>query len=200
MDKPALIEHLAGGHRIALDPEKHIYYVDGIPKPGVNEIMRIVGLNKDWSGVDTFYRDRGTAVHKAINLHLMGTLDPDSVDPVVVKPYLDQFIAWHKANPSAGLIFSERPLYSEAGDFCGTVDLIMDGVIWDFKCSKKLDREGERQYKRVGAGYRSLVRDAIGATLPFKLMLLTGEGPAKILSWECPFELWDAVLTLYRHC
>lgn len=184
-------------HTIALDQETHTYRVDGLVKPGANEIMKAVGLSKDWSGVDTFYRDRGIAVHEAISLYLRDELDDGSLDPVII-PYVQQFKEWLIENQAAGLLLSERPLYSEAHDFCGTVDLIINGTIYDFKCSKRLDKEAERQYRRLGSAYRTLVRDDMGMDLPFKLMLLTGEGKARVLSRDCPYAVWAAVMRLYQ--
>lgn len=192
-----VVTNVVNGRTIELDEDTHTYRVNGVIKPGANEILRAVGLAKDWSGVDTFYRDRGIAVHSAINLYLQRDLDEGSLDPVIV-PYFKQFMTWFKSIPEAGgLLMTEKPLYSPRYDFCGSVDLIMNGVIWDYKCSKKLDREAERQYKRIGSAYRTLVWEQMGFDLPFKVLLLTGDGPAIVKSWDCPMMTWDAVMTLY---
>lgn len=192
-----MLTNMANGHVIELEPETHTYRVDGVIKPGANEIIKAIGMGKDWSGVDTFYRDRGIAVHSAINLYLQKDLDESSLDPAIV-PYFEQFVTWFKSIPEVGgLVMTEKPLYSPRYDFCGSVDLIMNGVIWDYKCSKRLDKEAERQYRRIGSAYRTLVRDQMGFELPFKVLLLTGEGPAVVKSWACPFVTWDAVMTLY---
>lgn len=182
-------------HTIELD-ENHVYRVDGIIKPGANQILKAVAPPKDWGQVPEYYRDRGLAVHAAIDLYLKGQLDEESLDPACI-PYFNQFRAWLHKNEAAGLVMSERPLYSEPYDFCGTVDLIINGTIFDYKCSKKIDKDAEKQYRRLGSAYRMLVKHDLGLDLPFKLMLLTGEGDAKVLSWECPLSTWDAVMTIY---
>lgn len=188
--------HLGNKYKIELDPETHVYKVNGVVKPGANQILKAVGLSKDWSGVDPFYRDRGIAVHSAINLFLRGELDEESLDPVIV-PYFNQFKEWLSENEAAGLLLTERPLYSERLDFCGTIDLIMNETIFDFKCSKRIDKETERQYRKLGSAYRTLVCDDLGLVLPYKLMLLTGEGKAKVIPMDCPVDIWEAVMTLY---
>jgi hypothetical protein len=179
---------------IVFDEASHTYYVDGKKKPGVNEILKAVGLSKDWTGVDSFYRDRGVAVHKAIDLYLRGTLDESSIDPFVA-PYFRQFLEWQREQKDwGGIILTERPFYSEIYDYCGTVDLIANGTIWDYKCSKSPDPVAELQ----GIGYRVLVLEVFGHDYPSKVLQLPGVGKAKVINYDGGLDLWDAVMKLYN--
>ena len=55
--------------------------------PRVTEVLRAVGLGPDFSAVPAatleHARQRGTALHAAIEWHHEGTLDPDSLHPEV---------------------------------------------------------------------------------------------------------------------
>lgn len=181
---------------LSFDYVSHRYTWDGKVVPGVSEILKETGQTKDWSAVDPFYRDRGSAVHKAVELWIKGELDETSLDPVIV-PYFEQFKAWVKKEKIAGVLMAESPFYSEALGFAGTIDLIANQVIWDVKCSKKLDKSSEFQYRAQGAAYRTLIRENMGLDLPFKLLLLTGEGEAKVIPLHAPYSLWDHILGIY---
>lgn len=67
------------------------YYVDGVWCWSITAAMKASGLTKSMDGIPEFYRDRGKAVARAIELHEMGDLDPESVDPVHVLPRLNQW-------------------------------------------------------------------------------------------------------------
>ncbi len=181
---------------LTFDPEKHIYYWKGKPVPGVSEILKETGQAKDWSAVDPFYRDRGSAVHKAIELWVKGELDETSLDPVIV-PYFEQFKAWTLKENVAGVLLSENSFYSEEMNFAGTIDLIANQCIWDVKCSKKLDKASEWQYRLQGAAYRTLVKENMKLDLPFRVLLLSGEGEAKVIPMYSPVVAWEHLVELF---
>lgn len=107
------------------DHEKHVYTL--LPKkivlPSVSEIIRPLS---DFSRIPQatleFARARGVAVHKACELHDLGTLDEDDLDDQLL-PYLDgwkKFCADH--NPVHTLI--EHPLYHDTMLYAGTPDRV----------------------------------------------------------------------------
>jgi len=62
--------------------EKHAYWVDGKPAPGVNEILKDVGIiNDQWYTEDA--RERGTETHKAIAYYLTNSTMPPLLLPEV---------------------------------------------------------------------------------------------------------------------
>lgn len=103
---------------IILD-EKHRYFVDGKPYPGVTEILKDCGIIDD-----SWYTDqaslRGTHIHKACQYIDEKCLDRDTVDPLYL-PYLrayEKFLdecrpEWYK--------IEHKVFHKELG-YCGTLD------------------------------------------------------------------------------
>src|ERR1041384_2280356 len=83
---------------LRFDSEAHHYWIGKKRIPGVSEILQRVGLVKDYKGIDPYYRDRGIATHKAIELYLKGTLDIESLDPAV-KPCFEAFMSYEMKHP-----------------------------------------------------------------------------------------------------
>lgn len=157
-------------------------------KPRVTDIIRALGLSKDYAGISPFYRERGIAVHKCIELFFKGTLDEESIDEVC-KPYFEGFKKWWaEYSCKTGLIQSE--LHLENDDYQGTLDLCVADAIYDFKCSKSHDRAAEIQ----GAGYKNLLE----TDSPFTVIQLPGDGSYKLIEYESSIALWDATWTLYQ--
>lgn len=165
----------------------HEYFLDGNKLPGVSEIIKTVGLSKDFSGVDPFYRDRGKAVHSCIELFLLGTIDETSIDPVC-RPFYEGFLRyWDK--------YATKPIHIEEkfhanGAFAGTVDLVTGGEIIDWKCSKSHDPAAEIQ----GEAYKVLV----GKGLPFKVVQFPGDGTYKVYEYGSGVDYWPSVMKLYE--
>ena len=70
----------------AEDTHKYWIEVEGAEMvvPSVSTIISHI-LELDYSGIDPFYADRGTAVHKAIELLIEDNLDEESLDEDGVK-------------------------------------------------------------------------------------------------------------------
>jgi hypothetical protein len=186
-----------GRNMLTFDPEKHQYFFDGKPVPSVSEILRITGQAKDWKYTPEFYRQRGEVAHKCIELFVKGELDEDSVDEVV-RPYLNQFKEWLTLEKGAGILLSEKPFYSKQLVYAGTCDLIANQVIYDIKCCKKLDDAALSQYSGQGSAYRTLIKENMDKDFPFKILLLTGTGSAKIVPVYAPYALWEHILGIYN--
>ncbi len=106
---------------LEFDEAAHEYRLDGRIVPSVTQVLKPL---YDFSGIPPEVLERkrqlGTAVHKAIELDIAGTLDPDSI-----APELDGYLmAWAQFK-AAGFRpqFSELRLASKSG-FAGTLDLI----------------------------------------------------------------------------
>jgi hypothetical protein len=175
--------------RVDFDEETHTYYHGGKEVPGVTSILKAVGLSKDYSTVDTFYRDRGIAVALAIELFLKGTLDEKTIDPAI-QPYYDGFRRYWDKHAS-------KPVGIEAhnGDedlwFAGKVDLITATRIIDWKCSKSHDPVAELQ----GEGYKTLWQ---ALKLPFDVVQFDGTGDFKIFEYGDRIDTWPAVMKCFE--
>lgn len=104
---------------LTFEPESHTYRLEGKVIPSVTQILTSEGFI-DGSWFTEYSRDRGTKVHRAIELYDDGDLDEERLDPVL-RPYLE---AWKrfKAHASVSVLRSEIQLASEAYQFAGTVD------------------------------------------------------------------------------
>lgn len=112
---------------IKLDPETHIYTVNGNEKTSVTQMLKKVGI-VDYTGLDPYYAERGTMVHDYCTLSAQGWLDFDTVREDCVN-YVKTF---ERIVFELGLKYlsAEQLCYDEEYDICGQYDLIME---WDDK-------------------------------------------------------------------
>lgn len=157
-----------------------------IKKPRVTDILRKVGLSKNYEGISDFYKERGTACHRAIELYLQDDLDESSIDESY-KGHFDGFLRFWKEQKIAQFT---SELHLENDDYQGTVDFVGDGRIFDWKCSKAHDRVAEIQ----GAGYKKL----LGNDQPFTVVQLPGDGTYELVEYSAPIALWDATWLLWQ--
>jgi hypothetical protein len=116
--------------RVVFEPTNHHYFVDGIRKPSVTEILKETGVSTDFEEIGSFSerlrekvafkRDLGTALHADIHAADDGDLDWDTVDDRVL-PYLE---AWMIFRENTGLmpLARERVIFHPSLDYCGTFD------------------------------------------------------------------------------
>lgn len=173
---------------LRFDPDEHKYWMGKKRIPGVSEILKKVGLSKDYSEIDPFYRDRGIATHKAIELHLKGILDLKSLDPAV-EPCFRAFLTYWEGHTDK-IIALEKPM-SSGEDFAGTPDLITDKAIYDWKCSKSHDKVAELQ----GAAYKMFLPPP---RLPFIVVELHDDGTFEPFDYGDSVSHWPSVMDLYR--
>lgn len=179
------------------DEAKHIYRIGERRIPGVSEILKTIGIVKDFSGVDPFYRERGIACHRAIELYINGDLDEETLDPVCA-PYLDGFKKWwtQQGVIASTPLATEARLYSQKFGFSGTIDLILGNTIIDYKCSKSPDPASELQ----GLMYQWLAHENYDELMPFGVLQLPGDGtfvpiPGTI---NYQWDLLDGIIDLYK--
>ena len=108
--------------RLTLDPEPHTYYLDGRVIPGITEIRTALGIGYPHTTTDPVHRERGKAVHRAIELYDNGDLDESSVDPAVA-PYLKAYIQFRE-DTGFEPVHSELMLASERDWYAGTLDKV----------------------------------------------------------------------------
>jgi len=120
--------------------------------PSVSTIISNI-LDLDYSGIDPFYADRGTAVHKAIELLIADNLDEGSLDEEII-PFLNAYKKFVKETQF-------QPIHSEIRVFdkdlwvAGTLDLIgsigENKVLIDIKTGQK-----QKWHQLQTAGYAIL--------------------------------------------
>ena len=102
-------------------PETHNYTVDGRPLVSVTQCLCYSGV-VDTTWYNDWGRERGSAVHKAIEYHNDGDLDYDSLDPNIVG-YFDAYLKFKEQKrwfPSE----SELHVYDSVRGFAGTLDAL----------------------------------------------------------------------------
>jgi len=202
MQKTTIIPSPSKKYSLSFDPVEHKYWIGKKRIPGVSEILQKVGLTKDFKGVDQFYRDRGIATHKAIELHLLGCLDQSSLD-MAIQPCFNAFLAYEREHPLGNILALEKPMANLSESFAGTADLVTDKAIYDWKCSKSHDKVAELQgqaYKHlVFENWLDLKHSATDLTrLSFIVVELHDDGTYAEFNYGESYEEWSSVLALYR--
>jgi len=99
------------------------YKIGGVKLPGVTTILKEVGaIDTRWA--QQWHLDRGTAVHKTIELHNKGVLDYDSIDPEVT-PYFEQWLEFENVS-EIKVLTSEKKVTHETLLYGGTLDMIAE--------------------------------------------------------------------------
>lgn len=180
---------------LKFDPEGHRYFKGKKRIPGVSEILQKVGLTKDYSKIDPFYRDRGVATHLAIRYYLEGRLDLATLDPAI-QPQFEAFLWFWKDHSKERILAIEKPLCDSSEAFAGTIDLITEIAIYDWKCTKAHDKAADLQ----GQGYKTLAREnCLGAReLPFIVVELHDDGASTEFNYGTACQQWSSVLNLYQ--
>ncbi len=108
---------------IEFDPEKHVYFVDGIRYPSVTEI--IAESDGYGTAANFFTREaaiRGNFIHRIVELDILDRLDTDSIDQALM-PY---YTAWKKFRQENMLTVEsvEKPMASPVFMYAGTPDIV----------------------------------------------------------------------------
>jgi len=120
---------------LVFDAERHVYTLDGTALPSVTQILSPL---HDFSGVPAGVLERaclfGTAMHKTIELFMLGDLDTESLDPAL-QGCLDGFCRFLDDHPDFA---GSDPLVEQFGyhrklKYAGTPDLEYDWAIIDLK-------------------------------------------------------------------
>lgn len=108
---------------LAFDAGSHTYRWNGEPVPGVTSILApLTDFERVPAVVLQAAADFGRAVHLACELHDIGDLDEDALDPEL-RPYL---AGWKRfsAEHAVQWIDIERPVYNAAMRYAGTPDRV----------------------------------------------------------------------------
>ena len=181
---------------IVFDPEKHEYWLGNEEIPGVSKILQKLGLVKSYEGVDPFYAQRGSAVHKCIELDLAGTLDEESVAEEL-KPFL---AAWRKFVKETGFktLGCEQVVYSPTERFCTTYDhlglLNNQLTVIDTKCTKSHDKGAD--YQVCGQAYALMDNGQV--VQGQGILELHDDGTYDYYAYEVDLTIWESVMKLYR--
>jgi hypothetical protein len=105
---------------VEFDPVSHTYRDGGTALLNVTSVLKTAGIVDD-RFYNTWARDRGSAVHKAIHFYEDGDLDEASVDPVV-KPYFHAYLRFRDEMVHWKLAFHEKIVVNSGLGYAGTID------------------------------------------------------------------------------
>lgn len=119
---------------LELEPESHVYRLDGMIIPGCTQVLTAMGATPGFNWLSPeqldFYRSRGHAVHRAIELAIKGTLDKRTIADEI-NPYLigwDRFCNDHEVDvieyKGETAPFVEKPLYHPVYRYGVTPDVV----------------------------------------------------------------------------
>jgi hypothetical protein len=103
------------------DDERHVYEYAGRRLLSVTGVMAAAGLYDGVMG-DEYALWRGTAVHKAVELHVLGTLDPESID-ARIQPYLNAYLDFEAAT-GFKVTETEKPYFNPSLGIACRPDLL----------------------------------------------------------------------------
>ena len=156
---------------LTFDEAAHRYTLDGVE---VSSVTQVLEPFDDWSSVPPDVleaaRDRGTRVHAACALDLLGTLDESSVDDEVA-PYLLQFRRFLVESRFEAAL-SEHQVWSGRLGYAGTLDLF--GDLPNAK-SALIDIKSGAMPRSVGpqtAAYARALKDSAGMSAASRWCLL----------------------------
>ena len=106
-------------HECHFDEDAHLYTIDG------EEVVSVTQALVESSIIDTTWftewaRNRGSAVHKALEFKIKGTLDLNSIDPRI-QGYIDAYDRF-LADTDFKCLEVERHVWSPKDRFAGTFD------------------------------------------------------------------------------
>lgn len=178
--------------------DDHEYFVDGVRKPGVSEILEDVGLiDKTW------YNDhaclRGTYVHKAVEIYHTSILDFSSLDDEI-KPYFRAYVQFVQKTRFKPLLV-ERMYHEPTYDYCGTPDLV--GYVNGELTVIDIKTGGVSNWAPIQlAGYQKLIGKRVeGKAIPHRMILnLTTDEKWKpvICKDRHDNDIFMAALTIYN--
>ena len=120
-----LYEVTRGQDRFTYDDDAHVYTLNGAVLPSNTRILEAGGITS-YDDVPQerleYAKNRGKAVHRAVQLYLEGTLDRSALHPDI-SPYLMGFERFLELTRFEANIV-ERPIYSKQWRFATTPDLI----------------------------------------------------------------------------
>lgn len=159
--------------------EDHTYRVDGKVCPGVTEILKGVGFIDD-----TYYTpessQRGTYVHKAIELYHTMILDMDSLHKSLL-PYFEGYLQFlQHTGWKADTDLVEKMLYHSVYKYCGRIDVpfVTDGGL-NLVDVKTGSVPWHTKYQLEG--YGELLRNAGRKIMNLYALNLPGDGTYKLI-------------------
>lgn len=185
--------------RLVFNEQDHTYTYDGALVPNVTSILDPIS---ELDGIPRSVLEeaaaRGTAVHRAVELHLLGDLDESSLHPDVAVRF-HQFLRFVRETGFRSE-FSEQRVFCEKYKYAGTLDLVgrlaRRRAMVDIKATSALPRTAGPQT----AAYEHAFRPRVGGReMPrYALQLLPDRYVLHPLEDARDFRVFLACLTVHN--
>jgi hypothetical protein len=132
--------------------------IDGTVIPSVTQILDAAGMSPDLSHLPVFYRERGRAIHRAMALHLHGTLDESTLDERI-RPFVEHGKAWLQLVEAVPVVVEHRWCH-QILEYGGTLDLFCRSKLGPLLVDWKSTFYDESYAVQVAGGYQPLLIEA----------------------------------------
>lgn len=126
--------------------------------PSVTQVLETTGMAPDLSFLDAYYRERGRAIHTAMALELMGTLDDATLDERIV-PFIERGRRWLEQLEVTPLVVEHRWVHTIL-EYGGTLDLFCESKIGPLLIDWKSTMFDPAYEIQVAGGYEPLLIEA----------------------------------------
>jgi len=165
---------------LTFNDDLHEYRYDNIVVPSVTQLISTY-MGMDMSHIPERYRDRGIAVHKAIELYVHNELDESSVMEEL-QPYLHGYVLFQR-DYQWTVIASEEQRHHSLMGYAGTIDQIgrfkdeEGSVILEIKTGQK-----SKYHRLQTAGYAMLHNPA--CPTPRYIIYLDSDGDYELIEHD----------------
>ncbi|MCP4871607.1 MAG: hypothetical protein GY898_23100 [Proteobacteria bacterium] len=140
------------------DEANHVYALGSRHVPSVTQVLEGTGMAPDLSHLPDFYRRRGSAIHKALALHLVGKLEQASLDERI-RPFVEAGQAWLELVEARPKVVEHRWVHSVL-EYGGTLDLFAETKLGPLFVDWKATMMDEAYEVQVAGGYQPLLLEA----------------------------------------
>ncbi|KKN56862.1 hypothetical protein LCGC14_0567870 [marine sediment metagenome] len=139
-----------GTHTYALPGSRHV--------PSVTQVLEGTGMAPDFSFLPDYYLHRGQAIHKAMALHLLGTLEQETLDERI-RPFVEAGQEWLELVEARPIVIEHRWVHTVL-EYGGTLDLFADTKLGHLIVDWKASIMDEAYEVQVAGGYAPLLLEA----------------------------------------
>lgn len=193
---------------LTFDPERHLYFWDGINVPGVTSLLRpIHNFDGVPAGVLEAARRRGTYVHRMTELYDKGELDEDANARVMGGAFVGYLQAWKDflERYEVEILENEQMGYCSLG-FAGQWDrwvrMGARGHAGTALLDIKTSQEASRAWGVQTAAYRRIrsESDPSAALRPRYTAQLFADGTFELLPWNDPndWSIFEQLLSKHQ--
>jgi len=146
-------------HHYVLEPDEHGRGHRRVPS--VTQVLEHAGMSPDFSHLDPYYMERGSAIHRAVALDMLGKLDESTLDERII-PYVENARTWLSSLEVTPLIVEFRWVHTVL-EYGGTLDLFCESKLGLLLIDWKAVIYDRSYAIQLAGGYRPMLINAAEA-------------------------------------